>query len=350
MIYVAVAASVLLVAGLSIPLWKPLVYRFKWGVVAANAYQDLLRRTGFVSGQIGNPYTSARDDSDIPPALNAINHTFENYAQYAHLSPESLNGARVLEIGPGNNVGVALRFVAEGASRVVALDRFAGFQDTPFHRRLYAALRDQLAADKRRRVDEAIRLDGAFGLNESRLLHVQKAIEEIDALFPARSFDLIVSNAVLEEIYDTDAAFRAMDRLLAPGGQMMHAIDLRDYGMFTKHGFHPLEFLTVPDSIYRYMSESVGQPNRRLVDYYRTTMALLGYSSTIHITWIVGAPQRMAASRTTLRKGVDYSEETLTLIRQIRPGLLERYRQLPDEDLVVASILLEARKPFSSAL
>ena len=253
--------------------------------------------------------------------MNAINHTFENYTQYARLSPERLNGARVLEIGPGNNVGVALRFVAEGASRVVALDRFVRFQDTPFHRRLYLALRDQLDADKRRRVNEAIRLDGPLGLERiAAAPRRQKTIEETDALFPPHSFDLIVSNAVIEEIYDTDAAFRAMDRLLEPGGQMMHAIDLRDYGMFTKHGFHPLEFLTVPDAIYRYMSESVGQPNRRLVDYYRTTMASLGYSSTIHITWIVGAPQRMAASRTTLRKGVDYSDERLALIREIRPA------------------------------
>jgi len=154
---------------------------------------------------------------------------------------------------------------------------------------------------------------------------------------------------VRAQIYETDASFPGTGRSLAPAGQMKHATDLRDYGMFTKHGFHPLEFLTVPDAIYRYMSQSVGQPNRRLVDYYRTAMALLGYSSTIHITWIVGAPQRMAASRTTLRKGVDYSEETLTLLRQIRPGLLERYRQLRDEDLVVASILLVARKPSSSA-
>ena len=35
-------------------------------------------------------------------------------------------------------------------------------------------------------------------------------------------------------------------------------IDLRDYGMFTKHGFHPLN-LTVPDAIYQRMVEC-GRP------------------------------------------------------------------------------------------
>jgi SAM-dependent methyltransferase len=342
----AAAASLLLVLGLTIPLWKPLVYRFKWGVVAANAYQDLLRRSGIVSGQIGNPYTSVRQDSDIPAALRAINHTFDNYAQYARLSPETLAGARVLEIGPGNNVGIALRFLAEGASRVAAIDRFVPFQDTPFHRSLYLALRGELDAPQKRRVDEAIRLEGPLSPNESRLVYIgEKGVEEAAAIFPPHSFNLIVSNAVIQELYDTDAAFRAMDRLLEPGGQMMHAIDLRDYGMFTKHGFHPLEFLTVPDAIYRHMSEAVGQPNRRMVDYYRTTMDLLGYSSTIHITWIAGECGRMAVPKLAVRKGVDYFDRTVALIREVRPRLRERYRRLPDEDLVVASILLVARKP-----
>ena len=323
---------------------KEIAYRHKWGVVAANVYQDLMRRVGVVSGQIGNPYTVAQTNGDLPQALNAINHTFDMYLR--HLEPSDLEGARVLEVGPGHNVGVALRFIAAGASRVVCLDKFVPFQMTSFHRMLYLALGDQFAGPERRRFEDALRMGPPLGLDESRVSYVfGRGIDRSAHLFPAASFDLIVSNAVLEEAWDADAAFEAMDRWLSPGGCMVHVIDLRDYGMFSKHGFHPLEFLTLPDVIYRHMVEFVGQPNRRLVDFYRATMARFGYASTIYATWIVGARNALAPPTATLASGIHYSDGTVKLIEAIRPRLLERYRGMSEEDLAVASILLVATKP-----
>jgi hypothetical protein len=156
---------------------------------------------------------------------------------------------------------------------------------------------------------------------------------------------LIVSNAVLMEVYDADTAFAALDRLLKPGGRMVHVIDLRDYTMFPKHGFHPLEFLTIPDAIHRNMAESIGQPNRRLVDYYRNTMTSLGYDATIYITWITGASKPLPVFKTSIKHGEDYGDDAVAMVRAIRPRLLERYRTLPDEDLLTGGILLVAQKP-----
>jgi SAM-dependent methyltransferase len=328
--------------------WKALVYRHKWGVVAANVYQDLLRRNGITSGQIGNPYTQPRNSGDVVHAVDAVNHTFENYSRYTGLTRQRLRGARVLELGPGHNVGVALRFLSEGAARVVCLDKFVPMQDTPIHRMVYRTLRDQLDSDGRGRFDEAIQIEPCVRLREPWLRYIHNtSLESATDLIPPHTFDLIVSNAVLEEAYDADRAFDAMDRLLAPGGQMMHVIDLRDYGMFTKHGFHPLEFLTVPEWVYRHMAECVGQPNRRLVNYYRSEMTRLGYSATIHITWIVGSPHRLPHAKVALTRGTDYPDGTAALIESIRPRLINRYREMAQEDLAVASIVLVATKPSS---
>jgi hypothetical protein len=139
--------------------------------------------------------------------------------------------------------------------------------------------------------------------------------------------------------------FAALDHLLKPGGRQVHVIDLRDYGMFSKYGFHPLEFLTIPDGIYRYMVEASGQPNRRLLNYYREKMAALGYHAAIYRTWVLGGTSRLPEYRTDLRYGRDYSAESLQMLQSIRPRLLTRYRQLSDDDLLTQSILLVARKP-----
>ena len=160
---------------------------------------------------------------------------------------------------------------------------------------------------------------------------------------------MIVSNAVIEEIYDPTPVFYAQGELLRPGGVMVHRVDLRDYGMFSKYGFHPLEFLTVPDWIYRRMVEGSGQPNRRLIDYYREVGARMGYQTEIYATKVLGSETDLPEPRRELRPGVDYSEQSLKMIAEIRPRLLERYRKLPDADLVVQSMVFVARKPVKQA-
>jgi hypothetical protein len=59
--------------------------------------------------------------------LQAIDSTFARYEHYLSADLD-LHGKHVLEIGPGHNVGVALRFVAAGADQVVAVDKFVPFQ------------------------------------------------------------------------------------------------------------------------------------------------------------------------------------------------------------------------------
>jgi SAM-dependent methyltransferase len=305
------------------------------------------RRFGIIGGQIDDPYGAARSDSEIPGTLASLNNTFARYLDYGKLTPATLAGAHVLEVGPGNTIGIPLLFRAAGAARAAAIDKFVPLQDTPFHHHLYAQMREGLDADGRKRVDAAIKIGDRVELIPPHMEYVTgRGIE--DAPFPPQSFDLVVSNAVLMEVYDADAMFEALDRVLKPGGRMVHTIDLRDYSMFPKRGFHHLEFLTIPDGIYRNMAESIGQPNRRLVDYYRDKMASLGYEATIYITWITGAKEGLAVPQVAIRHGVDYGDEAVAMVREIRPRLLARYRTLSDEDMLTGGILLVAQKPAGS--
>jgi SAM-dependent methyltransferase len=332
----------------TVTVWKPAVKRSRWGVVATNMYQDALRRTGVRVDQIGQVEAEARSAAELPRALEAIDDTFAGYLEHAHLAPDALRGKRVLELGPGDNAGVAARFVAAGASFVSAVDKFVPFQQSSYHRELYRRLRERLDPGGQGRFDEAIDLSNGIALRPSRLEWIYgRGFEDADT-YPASSFDFIVSNAVLEEIYDLDRAFDAMDRLLRPGGYLLHKIDLRDYGMFSKHGFHPLEFLTMPDAVYRRMVESSGQPNRRLVDYYRRRIASLHYDGTLYTTWVLGRPTELAPHKTTLTDGVDFTNTTTDLIARIRPRLLPRYQALPDADLMIQGIYLVARKPVAA--
>ena len=337
---IAVAA-----AALTLPLWKPAAKRIRWVVIASNLRSDALRRVGVRSDQIDQPDYANLPLSEVPGYLARINGTVADYEKYGGLSPAVLRGTHVLEIGPGETIGVALRFIGDGAAHVTTVDKFVPFLTSEFHRALYRSLLSQSDETARREIADAIDLSDGIRLNPRRISYDYESIERAAADLAPGSVDVIVSNAVLEEIYDPDGTFAALDRVLKPGGRQVHVIDLRDYGMFSKFGFHPLEFLTVSDRIYPYMVSASGQPNRRLVDYYRRAMRSFGYDTTIYVTWVLGQTQPLREFRTTLQNGVDYSGDALTLVRSIRPRLLPRYRQLTDDDLLVAGILVVAVKP-----
>jgi len=198
---------------------------------------------------------------------------------------------------------------------------------------------------KRQIFDEVVNLDEGVVGNAQKLLHVYgTGIEEAEKIFKPESFDFIVSRAVLEHLYDTDAAFSAMNRLLIPGGYMIHKIDFRDHGLFSdKH--HPLTFLSIPTSIYKLMSYDSGKPNRRLINYYRQKMIELAYDTKLFITAIVGSESEILPHKQVVTFGVDYFDSTVSLLNQIRPRLQTEFREMSDEDLMVSGIFLAARKP-----
>ena len=338
------ASVVILVAAVTLPLWKPAAKRIRWVVIASNIGHDALRRAGIRSDQIGQADFAALPLSEVPGYIARVNGTVAAYEKYGGLTPAALRGRRVLEIGPGETIGVALRFIGAGAAQVTAVDKFVPLQTSDFHRELYRSLSGQFDDDGRRDIADAIDLRDGVRLNPERLSYQYKSIDAAAAEIAPASVDVIVSNAVLEEIYDLDGTFAALDRVLKPGGRQVHVIDLRVYGMFSKYGFHPLEFLNVSDRFYPYMVGASGQPNRRLIDYYRRTFGALGYDTTIYVTWVLGQKRPLREYQTTLQYGVDYADENLNLLRSIRPRLLPRYQQLSDDDLLVEGILVVAVK------
>src|SRR5229473_2762503 len=65
---------------------------------------------GKIQGTSGT--THAR--KTLQQSLDYINQVFEDYLIYSGISVNMLQGKRILEIGPGDNLGVALKFLLAG--------------------------------------------------------------------------------------------------------------------------------------------------------------------------------------------------------------------------------------------
>lgn len=325
---------------------KKVAGRSKTLIILHRIVDNWRRRRAFESGQTTNAYGSTHEFWSLEKSVDYINLVYREYLEYSGVTPDTFRGRRILEVGPGDNFGVALKFLADGAERVVSLDKFYSERNEEQQARIYRELRNQLSAEQAAVFDESITLASGVGLNENRVQYIYgHGIEEADKILEPESFHFIVSRAVLHNVYDIDRGFEAMDRLLAPGGYMAHKIDFSDENMFSSRGMHPLTFLTISESVYRLMAKDSGKPNRRLINDYREQMRKRGYDAKLFVSSIVGVGP-LSPNKEKIERGVDYGNKTVSLIDEIRPKLAPPYRKLAEEELAPAGIFLVARKPL----
>lgn len=326
---------------------RQIAKRSKAAIIAFKIYDNWRIKRASARGVAETMHGSTHSQKMLADSLGYIQQQFDDYLCYGQLTLQQLRGLKMLELGFGDNVGVALKFLAAGAARVVCLDKFYSWRNPEQQQKIYLALRDTLTDEEQRRFDSAIDLSQGIELNPDKLKCLYGTnLDETTELPEAEPFDVIASRAVIEEIYDPDPAFDAMDRLLATGGLMLHKIDLSDYGMFSSGGLNPLTFLTISGPIYRLMAKDSGLPNRKLKSYYQQKLSKLGYETKILISGIIGNGGKgdLHPHRETIANGVEYTDANLDSIKEIRPKLAAEFRHLPDEELLIDGIFVVARK------
>lgn len=152
--------------------------------------------------------TACCDASVLPAALRPLlakihPRVLERYYGCGLVAPEQLQGLRVLDLGCGAGRDVYLLAQLVGADgEVVGVDMTA----------------EQLAVAEAQRGWHAEQ----FGFANVRFLHGE--IERLDALdLEPGSFDLVVSNCVVNLSTDKQAVLQGVRRLLKPGGEMYFA-------------------------------------------------------------------------------------------------------------------------------
>jgi SAM-dependent methyltransferase len=204
-------------------------------------------------------------------------------------SAGDIAGKVVVEIGPGDALGLAPLFIAAGAARYIAVDRFLG---------------DVWGSGATALYDEIERLRGPFpgGWHEQITL-VRHSIEQPVAGVPQA--DIILSFDVIEHLLDLPQAVRNMSALLKHDGRMIHRIDYGPHGVWLSTE-DPLSFLSVPDWLWTAIGSNRGYPNRIRHQQFVQLLEAQG----LHI-----------AERITRRQGTDVMDAELACAFQTAPRL-----------------------------
>ena len=221
--------------------------------------------------------TSLRGRS-VADAAGYVQLVADRYRDAARRVSRSFAGATVLEIGPGDNLGVALCLVAWGAERVVCIDRFNCLGKHHFKGDIYRALLSGLAPAER---DRARRMcpwvEGAPpGSLEGVIQFLPGTeFESCASALAHYRFDCVVSNAALEHLVDVAGGFAQVLPSVKSDAWMFHEVDLRCHSRFS--AVSPLHFLTVPQPLWHLMGSRLGAPNRVRVNAYRQIFKQAGF-------------------------------------------------------------------------
>lgn len=180
-----------------------------------------------------------------------------------------IRGKAILELGPGINFGTALVMLAWGAKSYIVCDRYLSQYDENYHSKVYLALRKLILAEDNNANTEV--LDACIQSSSHKVVGlecVQSPLEELAAIFP-NEFDITLSNAVFEHLYNPLAAFQSLYACTALGGVGSHQVDFRDHRDFER----PLEFLLTDElSFHALMHDACCEFGNRVRPFQMTAM------------------------------------------------------------------------------
>ncbi|MHA1275040.1 MAG: class I SAM-dependent methyltransferase [Promethearchaeota archaeon] len=282
---------------------------------------------------------------NIDATINHINRVYEDYIKYIPNSTDLFRDKRILEIGTGDNLGIALKFISQEAEFVLTIDKYYIIRERKKEQTLYDKLKRDLNKKQQKLIENTINFENEIQLNKKKLNYIYGVgVENLNFLNIDKAFDVIVSNAVLEHVDDLDKAFLEMDKILKPGGWMIHRIDLRDHEMFSGVKLHPLTFLTVPHLIYKIIRKNLNTPNRKLIDYYRNKMVEINYDYKILITSIIGMQEEFTPFRENLNSNEKKVKNSLKLLENFQNRLKMPFKMKNKHDLIISGIFLIAKK------
>lgn len=315
---------------------RTFIKKIFWLTCIYYALNNFLTKLRGYGGTVETDSGMAHMGRSTDSSLAYIEEVFNDYKHYSGVQRFS---GRVAEVGPGDNCGVGLMFLADGCESVDLVDRFYSRRDSQQHAAIYQALieRHSQLSEKMNNID----VNDETSFKGLQRYYGESAAAEQFFKQP-EYYDFIVSRAVLEHVYNPLLAIEKMVLALKKDGMLLHKVDLRDHAMFSTE-LHELSFFEVPDFLYPWLTKDTGRPNRVLINSYRQLLSKIIPDHKILIT-------RLAAVG-DIEPHLPYEKidsvlrnKSLNYVKSVRAKFSKSLQAISDEDLSVAGIFIVAHK------
>ena len=244
------------------------------GILLANKARYTLR--GY---RTPRPFKVTDTDAVMAYDREVVDRWEEHLRRYG--VSDAFRGKRVIELGPGADLGVGLLALARGAGSYSAIDANDLIAQAPpsLYDAFFSGMPETSAAELREELGRFMKGDSArirFVLDPSF------AFVDI----PSASQDLIVSNAAFEHFADIPSVARHMARIAAPGAVLCAHVDLQTHTRVIRDR-DPLNIYRFSRPLYRALRFS-GIPNRVRPHEYIAALKNAGWQDimTVPVTEI----------------------------------------------------------------
>lgn len=232
--------------------------------------------------------------------------------------------ARVLEMGPGINLGTGLIFAMAGSRKYYGLDIYKDpdLLGAPQYESIVKLL-SLVAPDRIKTPADAIMkiAGGQVSFDKDRIEYLYPR-QSYDIPLSDGSLDFVFSHATFEHIADPSKTIAATYRVLRKGGITAHQIDLRDHRDFSK----PLEFLKIEAGAWQ--------------DKYKNPAMAHLYMNRWRASDFKDAFEKQGFQVLKLQP-----TETYPVSDELRKSLHQDFQKYSLEDLSVTGVLIIAKKP-----
>ena len=207
--------------------------------------------------------TNLKTGNRVENSENIIDYILlcNSFIKRSNIDFTQVNSA--LEIGPGDNLGLALSLILDGISQIDVYDKYQSVENVKQNNDIYEMLYKKVGKELVSLKNAKIRI--------SRL----QTYKDKDLFLPnlnGKKFDLIYSVSVLEHLWPAKEIVKELSEALNKNGMHIHVINFTDHGMFSPE-HNTFFFRTIPEWIYNPIMRPVGRPNRILpsefLDLYR---------------------------------------------------------------------------------
>ena len=238
---------------------------------------------------------------------------------------KNINNA--LEIGPGDNNGLALSLLYEGIESIDLIDRYQNNINEDDNIKIYKKISKNYGKsfNTTEYKSKIKRLKSHSGL-----LSLSKIVN------PVR-YDLIYSVSVLEHLWPFEKNLKAIVNLCNEGGMLISLVNFTDHGMFSPK-FNRFYFRKIPKFIYDPIMSPGGRPNRILPSQIEKFLIQENFDVSIHV---------MRTHTRVIETGEKFSKASIPTLELNE--LYEIYGEIVDQnericDLAIGSAVIVAKK------
>jgi hypothetical protein len=198
--------------------------------------------------------------------INRYLEVFRHFHGMALDNDFSWQGKTLVEIGPGDNIMLAVAWVVLGAKSVITIDRFP-----------YLEI-DAVAEDTNLMISKIVQEYGVPSLTADEVFSRIRPLS-LDELHSqdlcAGSVDLIYSNATLEHIHDLSKILHQWRNWLSVDGAMIHWVDFKSHNYFVHN---ELDFLTFSDRTWHMITSNRSAINRQRWEEHQQNLTATGFT------------------------------------------------------------------------